>query len=306
MKRTTAPIILTNHGYRFTVAEQLQQTGIKAEIFLEPCFKGTAPATILAALHAAECGQSQWLLVLPSDHYIEDHNEWSQLIDLAIARYNDQLVTFGIEPARPETGYGYIKVNRQAGESIYPISQFREKPPLELARKYLESPNYLWNSGIFLFPVDTFLREIRQWAPDMLACCRKAYARIASDPDFIRIPEQSYATCPSQSIDKALMEKTSHAVVAAVTSGWSDIGSWESIWEASPKDSNGNSSEGLVKTIDCSNSLFRSGKRLIAGLGLTNLIVVDSEDAILVADKKRVQDVSQLYALLHEHDSDTP
>ncbi|WP_257293783.1 mannose-1-phosphate guanylyltransferase/mannose-6-phosphate isomerase [Endozoicomonas sp. YOMI1] len=317
-----APVVIANEAHRFLVAEQLRQMGRSAEaIILEPVGRNTAPAVALAALKALNQDDHQEepvLLVLAADHVIQDEKAFHQAVETALPTTMDgKLVTFGIVPTHPETGYGYIRAgekligNREEGiadkttepkpsthpsslTTTYSVAQFIEKPDLETAQGYLASGGYYWNSGMFLFKASRYLEELKQFRPDILAACEKAMRVQNPDLDFVRLDEEAFRACPEDSIDYAVMEKTTDAVVVPLDAGWSDVGSWSSLANISDKDELGNSVQGDVLLQDTTNTYVRSEKKLIATVGVDDLVVVESDDAILVAHKARVQDVKKV------------
>jgi len=296
------PIVICNEDQRFMVAEQLLETGIKpAKILLEPEAKNTAPAIALASLAAMEQEQEAVVVVLPADHIIEDMAAFHEKLALAVAAAQQgKLMTFGITPTQPETGYGYIKaVDKSSGPSLT-IDKFVEKPDLKTAESYLASGDYFWNSGIFVFQAKTFLQELEAFEPAISTICRQAYERATSDLDFVRIDAELFSRCPSESIDYAIMEKTSHGAVIAFDSYWSDLGSWSSLWEASPKDADNNATIGDVIALDCQDSLIYAKNHLIAAVGIKDIVVVDTKDALLIATKDRAQDVKKIVQQLGE------
>src|SRR5690554_3523294 len=293
-----SPILLCNQDHRFMVAEQLRALDVQAAaILLEPIAKNTAPAVCLAALKALELGDDPLLLVLPADHAIVHNALLHQAIELAsVAAEAGRLVTFGIVPTQAETGYGYI---RATGESaVRPVAEFVEKPDLATAQAYLDSGEYFWNSGMFAFKASVFLQELERFSPAMLAACRLALAGAVVDLDFIRIDEQAFSQSPADSIDYAVMEKTDKAVVIPMAAGWSDVGSWQALWEISDKDTQGNACIGDVLCEQSEGNFIQSEQKLIATLGVNNLVIVETDDAILVANKDCVQDVKKLVARL--------
>ncbi len=293
------PLIICNEEHRFLVAEQLRQREVNpSAIMLEPVGRNTAPAVACAALFARDLEQDAVLLIMPSDHVIQKPEVFTQAVSKGLeAAAQGNLVTFGIVASRPETGYGYIRASEVAGSSkpvILPVAEFVEKPDLETARGYVESGGYFWNSGMFLFRADVYLSELEQHNPEILETCRKAYQGSERDQDFLRLSKDLFAACPSESVDYAVMEKTDKAVVVPMDAGWSDVGSWSSLSEVIGNDEDGNVLAGDVLTKDVSNSYMRSESRLIAGIGLDGMVVVETADAVLVADKARVQDVKEL------------
>ncbi|MEH6357306.1 MAG: mannose-1-phosphate guanylyltransferase/mannose-6-phosphate isomerase [Marinobacter sp.] len=305
---TAPPTIICNNEHRFLAAEQLRAAGINdAKVLLEPVGRNTAPAIALAALALVKEDPNAVLLVLAADHVIDDEAAFRAAVENA-ARYAAQgkLVTFGIKPDMPHTGYGYIRAGKTLGPGACELDEFVEKPSKETAQSYLTEGNYTWNSGMFLFRADRYLEELKQWRPDILEACTRAMAAPSPDLTFIRIDEEAFRACPSESIDYAVMEKTSAGVVIEMDAGWSDIGSWSALWEKLDKDANGNACNGDVMLHNASNSLVRADHRLVALVGVENLIVVETKDAIMVAHKDHVEDVKALVASIesdgrHEH-----
>jgi len=295
------PLVICNQDHRFLVAEQLQELGVEsAAIMLEPIGRNTAPAITMTALQAMKGGEDPVLLVLPSDHVIENKKLFYAAVMQAKA-YADKgkLITFGIVPKKPETGYGYIKAGGQLDvDSVYLVDQFVEKPDLKRAEAYLAAGNYYWNSGMFMFRASCFLEEIKKHAPDILNACRVAFDDCVFDADFVRLNEKTFGGCRSDSVDYAVMEKTSNAVVVPIDAGWSDVGSWSALFDISQADDNGNVTLGRVLTEDVKNSYLRSDKRLLAAIGVENLIVVETEDAVLIAHKDDCQKVKEMVAQL--------
>ncbi len=299
-----SPIVVCNESHRFLVAEQLREVGATPQsILLEPVGRNTAPAVAVAAM-AAVAGESSGkaadpvLLVLPADHVIRNVAAFRAAVSIGRkAAEQGKLVTFGVVPGKPETGYGYIK--RAAGDGpTYPIAQFVEKPDLETATRYAESREYFWNSGMFMFKATAVLDELRALAPDIYQACAHAYTAAKRDLDFTRLPPKEFGACRSDSLDYAVMEKTKHGVVVPLDAGWSDVGSWSALHEAIPADANNNVCLGDVLTEDSSGCYLQSTSRLVAAVGLRDHVVVETKDAVLVAPKDRVQDVKQLVAQL--------
>jgi mannose-1-phosphate guanylyltransferase/mannose-1-phosphate guanylyltransferase/mannose-6-phosphate isomerase len=284
------PIAVCNEDYRFMVAEQLWEINTNpAAIILEPIGRNTAPAVALAALAA---DADDVLLILPSDHVIIDIPIFQKAVKQAHKlAMQDFLVTFGIVPTGPETGYGYIKRNPIAHDSAYPVAAFVEKPGLKTAKAYVSSGDYFWNSGMFAFKASVFLQELAKFNPKMLDVCREAYATAQIDTDFVRINAEIFATCPSDSIDYAVMEKTDRAMVIPLDAGWNDVGSWSALWDVAEKDAFGNAIRGDVLTVDAHNSFIHSENKLVAAIGIHDLVIVETDDAVMVAAKDRVQDV---------------
>ncbi|WP_136680208.1 mannose-1-phosphate guanylyltransferase/mannose-6-phosphate isomerase [Neptunomonas sp. XY-337] len=292
-------LVICNEEHRFLVAEQLRHTAIQADILLEPVGRNTAPAIALAALQLEAAGRaSELMLVLPADHVFQNTHELNRVVQLAAPVANDgQLVTFGIVPHYPETGFGYIKRGGELdADSVYQVAQFVEKPELATAQAYVDSGEYYWNSGMFLFRVDRYLEELAKHSPQILASCREAMQATQADLDFIRVDTASFQSCPDDSIDYAVMEKTDAAAVIPLDAGWSDVGSWSALWDLKEKDANGNVLTGDVLTESTNNTLVVSQERLVTTLGIEDLIIVDTKDAVLVAHKDRIQDVKKLVA----------
>ncbi|MBD9468867.1 mannose-1-phosphate guanylyltransferase/mannose-6-phosphate isomerase [Pseudoxanthomonas sp. PXM01] len=287
------PIIVANQEHRFMVAEQLREIGVEpAAVVLEPAGRNTAPAIATAALIAVAQNEHAVLLVLPSDHVITHESAFHDAVRLAMpAAARGDLVTFGIVPKAPETGYGYIKAAR--GEGVRAVDRFVEKPDLETARGYIEDGGYFWNSGMFLFKASSYLSELRRLEPDMLAACEQALALAKRDADFIRLDADAFTGIRSDSIDYAVMEKTSAAAVVPLEAGWSDVGSWGALWDVSAQDSQGNAHHGDVIEIDCKNT-YAYGNRLIALIGLQDVVVVETDDAVLVGSRDRIQEVKEV------------
>jgi mannose-1-phosphate guanylyltransferase/mannose-6-phosphate isomerase len=293
------PLVVANEEHRFMVAEQLRQVEARpAALILEPMGRNTAPAIAVAALQAMAEGDDPLLLVLPSDHLIGDEAGFRAAVELARgAAEQGALLTFGIVPDRPETGFGYIKSG--TGDSpVRVVERFVEKPDLAHAQAYVASGDYAWNSGMFLFRASRYLAELGSHQPAMLAQAKLAWERAARDVDFLRLDRAAFADCPADSIDYAVMEKTDAAAVLNIDVGWSDIGSWSALWEIAEQDGEGNAHRGEVIAFDCRNTLAWGGKRLVGLLGLHDVIVVDTDDALLVAARDRVQQVKDIVARL--------
>ncbi|WFP51297.1 mannose-1-phosphate guanylyltransferase/mannose-6-phosphate isomerase [Methylomonas sp. EFPC3] len=288
------PIAVCNEDHRFMMAEQMREIGIKpVAIILEPVGKNTAPAVAMAALSAGS--EDDILLILPADHVVADRQSFHRAVVQAeqLAK-QDLLVTFGIVASEPETGYGYIKRGEVRYGEAYKVDAFVEKPDLQTAQRYLESGEYFWNSGMFAFKAGCFLRELEKFNPQMLAVCREALKAAKPDLDFVRLDKEIFATCPSDSIDYAVMEKTDKAAVIPLDAGWNDVGSWSALWDVTAKDETGNAIKGDVLTVDTRNSYIHSGNKLVAVIGVDNLIVVETDDAVMIAAKDRVQDVKDV------------
>ena len=288
------PILVVGEEHRFTARDQILQMGAghPSAILLEPLGRNTAPATAAAAVHAREnLGGDTVLLVLPADHLIKDAAAFRAAVaEAAVLAQAGRLVTFGIRPLYPETGYGYIK--KGEGERVL---GFVEKPDLETAKGYLAQGNYFWNSGMLAFTADAILAELKRHDPKIVECMEEAMARGAVDPPFYRLERAAMERCPSDSIDYAVLEKSSTvAVVVPADMGWSDVGSWQAVWEVSDKDRHGNALSGDVLCEDVSNSLIRTERGLVAAVGLSNMLVVETDDAVLVAPLSRSQDVKKI------------
>jgi mannose-1-phosphate guanylyltransferase/mannose-6-phosphate isomerase len=304
-----APIVVCNEAHRFLVAEQLRQLHIEPRaIVLEPFGRNTAPAIALAAHAALKAAsvppavEDPILLVLPADHVIRNVPAFHEAVRIATpAAQQGQLVTFGIVPVSPETGYGYIQ--RGADDSaggVHRIARFVEKPSLERAREFAQSGEYFWNSGMFMFRARRYLEELETLAPQIARVCQTAFEAAKADLDFTRVDAKVFESCPADSIDYAVMEKTSHAVVVPLDAGWSDVGSWAALHEASEADAHGNVSHGDVIVEDSQGCYLYSESRLVSAVGLKDHVVVETKDAVLVAPKDRVQDVKKLVARLKE------
>jgi mannose-1-phosphate guanylyltransferase/mannose-1-phosphate guanylyltransferase/mannose-6-phosphate isomerase len=294
LKGLKAPIAVCNENHRFMMAEQLLEIGAKpAAIILEPMGKNTAPAVTMAALSAAS--EDDILLILPADHVIGDlvtfHNAVEQAKILAEQGF---MVTFGIVPNQPETGYGYIKRATIKHESAFAVAAFVEKPDAETAKQYVSRGDYYWNSGMFAFKAATFLCELEKFNPEMLNVCRLALNAAKVDLDFVRLDKEVFATCAADSIDYAVMEKTDKAVVIPLDAGWNDVGSWSALWDVTDKDINGNAICGDVLTVDSYNSFIHAENKLVAVIGVKDLVVVETADAVMIASKDRVQEVKQI------------
>ncbi|WP_115559171.1 mannose-1-phosphate guanylyltransferase/mannose-6-phosphate isomerase [Xanthomonas dyei] len=288
-----APIVVANEEHRFMAAEQLQQLGVKpSAILLEPKGRNTAPAIAVAALEAMRDGADPLLLVLPSDHVIQNEAAFQAAVTAAAAAAEQgKLVTFGIKPTAPETGYGYIKAG--AGTGATAVERFVEKPDLATAQGYLASGEYYWNSGMFLFRASRYLEELRKFHPAIADACQKAWENGKRDADFTRLDKDAFAASPSDSIDYAVMEKTADAVVVPLDAGWNDVGSWSSLLDVSEQDAHGNAHHGDVIQVDCRNT-YAYGSRLIAMVGLEDVVVVETPDAVLVGHRDRIQEVKDV------------
>jgi mannose-1-phosphate guanylyltransferase/mannose-6-phosphate isomerase len=293
-----SPLVVANEEHRFLVAEQLRQVGAApSALILEPVGRNTAPAIAVAALQAMAGGLDPVLLVLPSDHVIADEAGFRAAVLAALpAAQAGKLVTFGIVPTAPETGYGYIKA--APGEGLRAVERFVEKPDAATAQGYLASGGYYWNSGMFAFRASRYLAELQANRPEMVAAARAALAGAKPDVDFLRLDKAAFSASPSDSIDYAVMEKTGDAAVLPIAVGWNDVGSWSALWSVVEQDGGGNAHRGDVLARDCRNTLAIGDKRLIALIGLEDTVVVDTDDAVLVAHKERVQDVKEIVSAL--------
>lgn len=291
----SAPTVVCNNEHRFIVAEQARQLGIEdLSIILEPVGRNTAPAIAVAAIHAAELADDPVLLVLSADHEIKDEKAFCEAVRQAepLAE-SGKLVTFGIVPTRAATGYGYIKRGNADGDG-FNVDQFVEKPDLETAEKYLAAGDYYWNSGMFMFKALSYLAELEKFNPDMIRHCRQAVDNLHKDIGFLRLDAEAFANCESDSIDYAVMEKTDFACVVPMDAGWSDIGSWSSLWEQDDKDNAGNATRGDVITSDTENSLVHAENRLVTAVGVKDLVIIETHDAVLVANKDQAEKVKQI------------
>ena len=293
-KNINNPILICNEDHRFIVAEQMRRIEIQPDsILLEPCGRNTAPAITLSAIKSLENNYDPILIVLPSDHIIREEDKFLDVIksSLKYAR-NNKLVTLGIFPNKAETGFGYIQsenilINKKLkGEKI---KKFIEKPNLETARKLVLDKRFLWNSGMFIFKASVFIEEIKKFSPDIYKICRQSLDKNLLDLEFQRVDKEIFSRCKNISIDKAIMEKTNNGIVVPLNVGWSDIGSWESMWEISDKDNNGNVVSGKVELENVKNSYLRSEERTIVGIGIKDLVIVETIDAVLVANKNETK-----------------
>jgi mannose-1-phosphate guanylyltransferase/mannose-6-phosphate isomerase len=301
---TEPPRVICNEEHRFLVAEQLRAIDVKgAAIMLEPIGRNTAPALTLAALHEAVDGKDAILLVMPADHVIQNEASFHAAIATGadLARQG-RLVTFGIVPSAPETGYGYIlKGDELVKDSAFAIDSFVEKPDIETAREYLDSGNYYWNSGMFMMQASVWLEQIGKHRPDILAACSTAMSNSTIDHDFIRIDKASFSDCPADSIDYAVMEKVGEqGVVVPLDAGWSDVGAWTALWDVLPKDEKGNVIKGDVIAHNTSNSMLMGNTRLLAAIGVEDLLVIETADAVLVANKHNAQEVKTIVHMLQK------
>jgi len=289
------PVFICNDAHRFLVAEQLRKKNIEhGGILLEPVGRNTAPAIALAALHATKNGEDPVLLVLAADHLIKNQAAFHEAIIKAEALANEgKLVTFGIVPDQPHTGYGYIKAGNVLNVG-FEVADFVEKPELETAKQYVESGDFFWNSGMFMFKASRYVEELSKYNPEMLEICRRAIETEAPDLDFIRVDSEIFATCPDDSIDYAVMEKTDSAAMVPLDAGWSDVGSWTSLWETADKDDSGNVCVGDTILENTKHSYINAEQRLVSVIGLEDVIVVETKDAVMVAHKDDAQSIKNV------------
>lgn len=297
-----APILVCNAEHRFLIQEQCEAINIKPEaIYLESVGRSTAPAIALAAFHLAQADENAMMLVLPADHVIDDQASFAQAVETAVvAAQEGYLVTFGVAPNAPETGYGYIKVGEAISFAtptlltVYQVQSFFEKPDRETAEEYLRAGGYIWNSGMFVFTAKLYLQQLQRHRPDIFTAIQKAWLEKAPDLGFIRPCKDAFAVCPSDSIDYAVMQVTDRAAVVPVQFGWSDVGSWDSLWRIAPKDVDGNVTSGDTLIIDTKNSYIRAESRLVSVIGLDDIIVIETADAVLVMHKSKTQQLKSV------------
>ena len=297
-----SPIVVCNESHRFIVADQLAQINVKnPRIILEPMGRNTAPAIAAGAFKAQSLDKDALMVVLPSDHVIQNKAALVQGLELACKTAAEGfLVTFGIAPTAPETGYGYIKAQVKSGDSVLPLDKFVEKPDRETAQKYLDSGEYFWNSGIFVFKASSFLAELQLFEPEIFSSVEAAFNQASVDVDFVRLEKKAFATSPSCSIDFAVMEKTSKGKVILLDAGWNDVGAWSALWEVNQKDENQNVLWGDVLTKNTKDSYIYSQGRLVAALGVRDMVVVETKDAVLVAERSQVQGVKDIVEALKQ------
>ena len=302
---TSNPLVICNEEHRFLVAEQLRQINqLSNNIILEPVGRNTAPAITLAALSAIDEDYDPLLLVLAADHVIENIEAFHQAVNNAIPfAEQGKLVTFGIVPTGPETGYGYIQRGTEFNNPsapVFRVQRFVEKPDLQTALQYLETGEYYWNSGMFLFRAKRFLEEMATYRPDILDACLKAIETAQPDEqqEFIRVDKAAFIACPDESVDYAVMEKTTEAIVVPLDAGWNDVGSWAALWEVNNKNLNGNAVTGDVFTHNATNCYINTDEKFIAAIGVENLVIVNTKDAVLIIDKSQVQDVKKVVEFL--------
>ncbi len=303
LKGLCDPLLICHEEHRFIVAEQMRQINIvPKEIILEPIGRNTAPAITVAALQATLRGEDPLLLVLSADHEIRDVNEFLKVIEEGKNYANKgRLVTFGIVPRSPETGYGYIEATKPLNQNEIkglPIAKFIEKPNKKKAQQLIKDNRFTWNSGMFLFKASAILSELERLAPEIVSCCRTAIEEDFADLDFLRLERESFMRCPKKSIDVAVMEKTELGTVLPLNAGWNDIGSWKALWESSNKNNDGNLLSGRVIAESSKDCYLRSEYRLIVGIGIENLVVVETNDAVLIANRDHSQNVRKIVEIL--------
>ena len=299
LEKENEPIIICNEEHRFITAEQIRNVKIKPNaILLEPCSRNTGPAVAIAALHSLSLGDDPVLLILPSDHLIKDEEEFIKSVRNAQGYASEgKIITFGIKAKHPATGYGYIQSESPLdGDENSPslIKKFIEKPDISIAKKLYINNHFSWNSGIFMTKASTIIKELEKYCPEVIMQCKESLKKRIQDLDFLRLGKESYSLCPNISLDKAVMEKTDLGYVFPLKAKWSDIGGWESYWENSLKDSNGNVLLGDSIQVKSKNSLITSYGRLTVTLGISDLIVVATNDAVLVAQKNQSENVKKL------------
>lgn len=290
-----SPIVSCGEAHRFLVAEQLNKIGIKPQIILEPMAKNTAPAIGAACCAAIKQDKDAVVVVLPSDHVIKNKDVFAKAVMTAAKNAEKgSLVTFGIVPTFAATGYGYVKASGDESDGAYTLEKFVEKPCLEKAEEYIASGEYAWNSGMFVFKASTFLEELKVHSPDMARLAIESFEKAEVDKDFIRLDKESFGQIKGDSIDYAVMEKTTKGKIVKLDAGWDDVGSWSALYDISEKDENKNVVKGDVIAIDTKSSYIRSSGRTVATIGLENVVVIDSEEGVLVADINKIQDVKKI------------
>lgn len=294
-----SPIIVTNENHRFIVAEQLRQQKMNAKILLEPLARNTAPAIAAAAELALSYGDDPVLLILAADHVIQQQEAFNDAIQAGLdAAESGLLVTFGIVPTSPEIGYGYIKASdsiaKDNTKKAYTVEQFVEKPDALTAQQYLDQGSYLWNSGMFMFKASVYLQELQKFNSAIAIQAKESFKLSKNDLDFVRLDQESFKKSPDDSIDYAVMEKSDRVVVVPLQANWSDVGAWKSVWEVSSKDQNGNVCRGDTIAVNTNNSLIHAESRLVSVLGLEDVVVIETPDAVLVANKNKVQDIKKI------------
>jgi mannose-1-phosphate guanylyltransferase len=298
-------LIICNDEVRFLVAEQLREIADKTtRILLEPEARNTAPAIALGALEAVKGGDDPILIVMPADHIIRDNKAFNNAVNIGIElAENGALVTLGIQPANANVGYGYIKKGKPIeNHNAYQIDSFKEKPTFARANSYIKSKNFLWNSGIFIFKASKYLQELGYFRPEITSACRRAFGKRRNDLSFLRIGAIDFLKCPSESIDYAVMETTINSVVIPVDMGWSDLGSWDSLWDISKKDGNANYISGDVINIDGSRNYIVSKSRLVTTVGIDDTVVIETKDAIFISPRNKLSKIKELILLMQDHD----
>ena len=300
LRDLAAPLLICHEDHRFIVAEQMRQIGVRpAAILLEPIGRNTAPAVAVAALQATRAGEDPLLLVLAADHVIREAARFRATVEAGRAAADaGLLVTFGIVPTAPETGYGYIEAAEPQRQEPVSIARFVEKPDRATAEQFLATGRFTWNSGMFLFRASAILAELERLAPEVVSACRAALAREATDLEFQRLEREAFAACPNVAIDVAVMERTDRGAVLPLAAGWSDVGSWSALWETADRDGDGNVLRGRVISEASRNCYLRSEHRLVVGLGVEDLVVVETDDVVLVAHRDRAQEVKGIVGLL--------
>ncbi len=306
LQDVSSVITVCNDEHRFMAAEQSRQSNIEdTDIILEPIGRNTAPAIVIAALHALSKQQDPYLLVLPADHIIGDQKQFSAAVQTAHQAAENKLVTFGVMPTHAETGFGYIKYEKsKSSDNAFTVIEFVEKPNADLAQSYVDSGDYLWNSGMFMFRAAFLLQEIENHQPEIVAACKQAYEKAERDLDFIRLDKNSFSGAANISIDYAVMEKTEHAVVVPLKNTWSDVGSWHALWESYERDQNNNATSGDVVEVDCNGCFIYANHRLVAAVGVKDQVIVETADAVLVAPRDRAQDVKEIVNKLKSQNRD--
>jgi len=288
-------LVIGNDTHRFLMAEQLQALTVSAHFLLEPSAKSTAPAVAACAWYSLKLKEDPVLLVLPADHYLSPPEDFLKAVDTMLPLATDQnLITFGIPPSRPETGYGYIKKGKNLQASVFQMDQFIEKPPLSQTQEYCNSGEYVWNTGIFMFKAKAYLSALKVFSPDIYRAMQEAVHYAEEDLGFVRLNKAAFNSSPNNSIDYAVMEKTQHGLLCELNCRWNDLGSWESLYEVEKRDANNNVAQGDVVMHDVKNSYLHSTHRLVTAIGLDNHLVIETSDAILVADRSRVQELKTL------------
>jgi mannose-1-phosphate guanylyltransferase len=295
-KNISDPLIICNEEHRFIVAEQLRQIKSKNKgVILEPVGKNTAPAIAIAALHLLKNNVDPILLVLSADHSINNDDKFHKSIEIGkkIAEMN-KLASFGVIPSDPNTGYGYIEFDNSSSKDFYDIISFTEKPSKKIAQKYIDSGNYYWNSGIFMFKASVYLDELQKYEPEIYSSCLNSFIKVKKDFDFIRLDKKEFINCPSKSIDYAVMEKTNYASVVPLNSNWSDVGSWASLWDEKTKDKDNNVINGDVILNKVNNSYIHSSSRLVTASNISDLVIIDTQDALLVSSRVNSQNIKEI------------